>query len=229
MSTTNEIVIVGIGETAEMAYEYFTIDSPYKVVAFAAEENYLKERFNSKSEMFGVPIVEIEKLSQKFPPKRYRAFVAMASGRLNHDRAKMYNFMCQEGYDLVSYISSRAFIGVDVTFGKNCFVMENCCIQRKVQIGNDVLMWSGSGIAHGGIVKDHVFFAPNAVVAGYSEIGEYTFLGVNSCVADKVKIAENCFIDGGVYISRDTKPYELFFHERAKADNRSTYEFFKIG
>ena len=175
MGKSNKVVIVGIGETAEMAYEYFTADSPYKIVAFAAEGKYLEKFNNVNAEMFGLPIVAIENLSQEFPPQYYKAFVAMASGRLNHDRAKMYNFMYQEGYDLVNYISSRAFIGVDVTFGQNCFIMEICCIQRKVQIGNDVLMQSGSGIAHGGIVKDHVFFAPNAVVAGYFEIGELYF------------------------------------------------------
>lgn len=228
MSTSNEVVIVGIGETAEMAYEYFTTDSHYKVVAFSAEERYIKQHLSDNPQMFGLPVITTEELAEKFSPQQYKAFVAMASGRLNHDRAKMYNFMCQEGYDLVSYISSKAFIGVDVTMGKNCFIMENVCIQRKVKLGNDVLMWSGSNIAHGSVVKDHAFFAPSAVVAGYSEIGEYTFLGVNSCVADKVKIAENCFIDGGVYISRDTKPYELFFHERAKPSNKSTNEFFKI-
>ena len=228
MNFSNEVVIVGIGETAEMAYEYFTTDSPYKVVAFSAEGAYIRERLNGHAEMFGLPIVAIEELSKIFSPQKYRAFVAMASGKLNHDRAKMYNFMCQEGYDLVSYVSSRTFLGVDVTIGKNCFIMENCCIQRKVTIGNDVVMWSGSNIAHRSIVRDHVFFAPSAVVAGYSEIGEYTFLGVNSCVADKVRVAENCFVDGGVYISRDTKPYELFFHERAKPADKSTKEFFKI-
>ena len=228
MSMSNEVVIVGIGETAEMVYEYFTIDSPYKVVAFAAQRKYLEQCGKVNTEMFGLPITAVEDLTKNFPPQQYKAFVAMASGRVNHDRADMYEFMCRAGYDLVSYVSSRAFIGVDVTIGKNCLIMENCCIQRKVRIGNDVVMWSGSNIAHRSVVKDHVFFAPSVAVAGCSEIGEYTFLGVNSCVADKVTIAENCFIDGGVYISRDTKPYEFFRHERAVAEKVTTDVFFKI-
>lgn len=228
MNQGNEVVVVGIGETAEMVYEYFTVDSPYKVVAFAAQGKYLEQCGKVNAEMFGLPIMAVEDLTKKYSPQHYKVFVAMASGRMNHDRADMYEFMCRAGYDLVSYVSSRAFIGVDVTIGKNCLIMENCCIQRKVKIGNDVLIWSGSNIAHRSVVKDHVFFAPTVAVAGCSEIGEYTFLGVNSCVADRVKVAENCFLDGGVYISRDTKPYEFFRHERAVPDKVPTNIFFKI-
>jgi glutamyl-tRNA reductase len=32
-----KLVVIGDGETAEMAYEYFTYDSAYEVVAFAVE------------------------------------------------------------------------------------------------------------------------------------------------------------------------------------------------
>lgn len=41
-------MIVGSGEFAEIAYEYFTYDSEYEVVGFAVE----KEFFNKK-ELFG--------------------------------------------------------------------------------------------------------------------------------------------------------------------------------
>ena len=40
MEKTKKLVIVGAGEFGEIAYEYFTEDSPYKVVAFAVERQY---------------------------------------------------------------------------------------------------------------------------------------------------------------------------------------------
>ena len=52
MAKASKIVIVGDGETAEMAYEYFTYDSPYDVVAFAVEAEYAR-----KSEFAGLPVV----------------------------------------------------------------------------------------------------------------------------------------------------------------------------
>lgn len=218
----NEIVIAGVGEIAEMAFEYFTVDSPYKVVAFAAEGNYLKKIDKSNSEMFGLPIVAIEDLPQKFPPQKYRAFVAMGYGRLNHDRKKIYDMVSRLGYDLVTYISSRAFIGVDVTIGKNCFILENNVIQRKVTIGDNVFLWSGNHVGHRSTIKDHVFFSSHVAVSGYCQIGEYCFLGINSCVADKVKIAPNCFVGGGVYISHNTNSHELYRNKSVKPERLST-------
>ena len=58
-----KLIIVGAGETAEIAYEYFTHDSPHAVAAFAVEGAYL-----SKSDMYGLPIVALETLVERYPP-----------------------------------------------------------------------------------------------------------------------------------------------------------------
>ena len=38
-----KLIIVGNGETAELAYLYFTNDSEYEVAAFAVEKDYITE------------------------------------------------------------------------------------------------------------------------------------------------------------------------------------------
>ena len=40
MEKTRKLVIVGAGEFGEIAYEYFTFDSEYEVVAFAVEKAF---------------------------------------------------------------------------------------------------------------------------------------------------------------------------------------------
>ena len=42
-----KLVIVGLGETADLAYEYFTKDSDFEVVAFSADKEFLniKEKY----------------------------------------------------------------------------------------------------------------------------------------------------------------------------------------
>lgn len=35
-----KLIIIGEGETANIAYEYFTFDSEYEVIAFSVERNY---------------------------------------------------------------------------------------------------------------------------------------------------------------------------------------------
>ncbi len=55
MEMKENLIIVGIGEFAEIAYEYFTHDSPYNVVAFSAEKEYI-----DKNRLFGLPIIPFE-------------------------------------------------------------------------------------------------------------------------------------------------------------------------
>ena len=42
MDKKHKLLIIGDSAFAEIAYEYFTYDSEYQVVAFSVEEAYLK-------------------------------------------------------------------------------------------------------------------------------------------------------------------------------------------
>ncbi len=44
MTKTKKLVLIGAGEFAEIAYEYFTYDSSYEVVGFSVEKEYLKKQ-----------------------------------------------------------------------------------------------------------------------------------------------------------------------------------------
>lgn len=61
MHNMQDIVIVGIGPIAEMAWAYFNSDSDYHVVAFSGEAAYLDGRYTEQTFM-GLPIVALEDL-----------------------------------------------------------------------------------------------------------------------------------------------------------------------
>lgn len=100
-----KLVIVGLGETVALAYEYFTHDSDYEVVAFAANRQYITQSF-----YYDLPLIELENIKEIYPSDQYQAFVAISSGHLNRDRMQVYDHMKILGYTLASYISSKAFI-----------------------------------------------------------------------------------------------------------------------
>lgn len=196
----NKIVIVGIGETANLAYEYFTHDSNFDVVAFAADKNYITD-----SEFCGLPVVEIDDLQSLYPPNKYHAFVACGSGQLNYQRKNLYQRIKKMGYGFVSYISSRAFVWHNVKIGENCFIMEDNTLQPFTKVGNNVVMWSGNHLGHQSEIMDNCFITSHVVISGFCKIGENTFMGVNSCVADGVSVAKDNFIAMGCVINKDTE------------------------
>lgn len=198
MIKSKKLVIVGNGETAELAYLYFTNDSEYDVVAFAVEEDYITE-----TTMRGLDIVPLERLNIFFSPDDYEVFVAVSATKLNTLRARLYSHVKSLGYTMASYISSKAYVGFDVEIGDNCFIMEHNVIQSFAKIGNNVILWSGNHIGHSTKIHDNCFVSSHVVISGFCEIEKNCFIGVNSTIADGVKIGDFCMIGLGSIIAKD--------------------------
>lgn len=218
-----KIVIIGDGETAELAYEYFTYDSAHEVVAFSVEREYAK-----KNELFGLPVVDFEDVQNRYSPAEFSAFVAISYTQLNRVRERLYRETKGKGYSIVSYVSSKAFVWRNVEIGENCFVLENNVIQYAVKLGNNVVLWSGNHIGHQTVIHDNVFISSHVVVSGYCQVGANCFLGVNSSIANNINIAEDCLIGMAAVIHKDTEPGKVYVGNPAKSLPKSSYAAFKV-
>ena len=215
------LVIVGAGEMAEIAYEYFTYDSEYDVVAFAVEEQYFEE----KQMLFNLPVIKMGELSAKYPPEDYEVFVAISSTKVNRVRTRLYAQCKSLGYKCATYISSKAFVWHNVDIGENCFIFEGNTLQYHVKIGNNVILWSGNHVGHRTVIEDNCFLTSHVVVSGYCHIGKNSFIGVNATIGDDVVIAEDVFLAAGsvtvkeldrkgyIYIGSPAKPQKTIYEK----------------
>lgn len=219
-----KLVIVGAGEFAEIAYEYFTYDSEYEVVAFAVEAKYLKE-----NELFCLPIIEVEELPNIYPPSEVDTFVAMYYGKLNRNRRRLYAFCKKNNYHCASYISSRAFVWHNVEIGENVFIFEDNTIQYHASIGNNVVLWSGNHIGHRTVIEDDCWITSHDVVSGFCKIGRASFLGVNATIGDEVIIGEDSVIGAGAVVikSRPDKA-GVYVGNPVKKLDRTAYDQFNV-
>jgi sugar O-acyltransferase (sialic acid O-acetyltransferase NeuD family) len=199
-SGVRDLVIVGDGEFAEIAFEYFTHDSPYNVVGFSVEREYLK-----KQELFDLPVVAFEEIESHFPTDAHSVFVAVTYTFLNRVRGRLYREAKAKGYRLATYISSHAFLWHNVTIGENSFIFENNVVQYQVRIGNNVVLWSGNHVGHQTQIRDHCFISSHCVISGYCDIGESSFLGVNSTFHDYIVVAKDTVVGAGAVIVRNTE------------------------
>jgi sugar O-acyltransferase (sialic acid O-acetyltransferase NeuD family) len=207
-----KLIIVGGGEFAEIADQYFSFDSDYEVIGFCVERAYIKS-----DEINGKPVFAYEEIEQRFPSKDHFLFIAIPSSDMNRLRKRFYLDAKAKGYQFASYISSRAFVWRNVQIGENTFIFENNVIQPFVTIGNNCVIWSGNHIGHRSIVKDHVFFSSHVVVSGYCVIGEGCFMGVNATVNDHITIGDSCVIGSGALIVRDTESEKIYVGSAARA------------
>jgi len=217
------LVIVGDSAYAEVAAEYFACDSSYEVVAFSVERGYLK-----KPTLAQLPIVEFETLEQHYAPDTHDVFVAVTYTGLNRLRARLAATAKGKGYGLASYVSSRAFVWRNVSFGEHCFVFEDNTVQPFARIGSNVVLWSGNHIGHHSTIGDNCFVSSHVVVSGFAEVGANSFLGVNAAISNNVRIGRDNWIGPGVTILKDTADGELYGGTQPQAARVSAPRFFKV-
>ncbi len=216
--TKQKLVLIGSGETAELAYDYFTRDTDFVVVGFSAEKAYI-----GNESLFGLPVVPFEHIEDYFHPHEHTAFVAVSYTQLNRLRSRLYDETKKKGYRLCSYISPKANVGSNVAVGENCFILENVTLQRGVKIGDCVTIWAGSTVGHRSTIGDYCFLAMHVAVSGFCTIGAFSFLGVNSCISDTLKVAPDCVIGAGAVLISDASEGRIYVGNPAKPlPNRTT-------
>ena len=218
-----DLVIIGNSEIASMAYEYFLHDSSYRPVGFAIGRNYIQ------SDTFeGLPLIDIEAVVERFPPTEVSAFVAIGDSQLNRVRARHYSLMKAKGYELASYVSSRAFVWHNVKVGENCFILEDNTLQPFVEVGNNVILWSGNHIGHRSVIEDHVFVTSHVVISGFCRIGTYSYLGVNAAIGNNVDIARDNYVGMSASIASSTQPDLIYQGNPAEARKVAATRFCRV-
>lgn len=199
MNLKQQIVIFGTTEAAIMSHYYFTQDSDYGVAAFTVDRKYLQaDRLNN------LPLVPFEEVEYHYPPQKYKMFVAIYFGKLNRTREEKYFQSKEKGYELVSYVSSKALTWPDLAIGDNCIIGDGGVVNPYAKIGNNVVI-AGGFVGHHSVIEDHCFLSANAVVLGCSTIGAYSFIGANSTIGHGLRIGKKCIIGAGVTMTKNAK------------------------
>jgi sugar O-acyltransferase (sialic acid O-acetyltransferase NeuD family) len=200
-----KIIIFGIQDFAELAQYYLETDSDHSVVAFCVNEEYMPPKPFFK----GLPIIAFEKINDLYPPADYKFFAPLSASKMNLLRESIYNQIKSKGYELISYVSSKATI-FNTIVGDNCFIFENNTIQPFTNIGNNVILWSGNHIGHHSTIDSHVMFTSHVVLSGHCRVESYSFFGVNSTIRDGLVISEGSLIAMGACVFKNTESWGVY-------------------
>ena len=205
------LVVFGTGHIATIVHFYLTHDSPMEVVAFTADRTHM-----TADEFLGLPVVPFERVTELYPPDRYSMFIAIGFSGMNKVREARYHQAKDAGYELATFVSSKATTWPGSVIGDNCFIMEDVIVHPFVEIGNDNIIWSGSHIGHGSVVKDHCFVSSRAAISGYVTVEPNCFFGTNSTIRDQITIARECVVGAGAVILKDTRERGVYVANPAR-------------
>ena len=215
-----KVIIFGVQDFAQLARFYLQNDSEHEVAAFSVHKNYLPE----KQSFEDLPVIAFEDVEKTYRPAEFKFFAPMSPSRMNRLRESVYQQIKQKGYDMISYVSSRATVFEGVPIGDNCLILEDNTIQPFTSIGNNVVLWSGNHIGHHSVIKDHVSFTSHVVLSGHCVVEPFSFFGVNATIRDRVHIAEGSFIAMAAAITADTEPWGVYKGNPAKKSEKPSYD-----
>ena len=220
---SQQVLIFGIGQFADVAYDCLVHDSDWQVAGFTVDLDYYQA-----DHYRNLPVFPFETLEQTCPAKNYKLFIPISYTALNQARERHYRQAKAMGYDCISYVSSKAHLASDATIGENCFILELNNIQPGVVIGDNCIVWSGSHIGHHSRIEAHCFIASHVVVSGSVVVGHHSFIGVNASLRDNIYIGPASVIGAGSLILHDTKEKSVYIGNETKPSQLTSDRLKKI-
>jgi sugar O-acyltransferase (sialic acid O-acetyltransferase NeuD family) len=198
-------VIYGNGQLSSLAWFCITEDSPYEVSGFTVDKQCISSRT-----FHDLPLVPFEGVELSFPPDDFKMLIPIGYHDGNRLRAARYHAAKQRGYEFISYVSSRASRWSNVRIGENSMIYEGAIIQPFSQIGDNVIVRSGTHVSHHCHIQAHSYLAPRVCLGGCVTVGKYCVLGLNATIRDNVMLAEGCFVGAGAVILKDTTTESMY-------------------
>ena len=211
-----KLIVFGTGQIAEVAANYIKEDKNVELIAFTVEKKFLKQKT-----FLNYPVVPFEDLIKTYNPKENLLFAPLSYKNMNSHRIRIFKKGKALGYKFYSFIHKNC-VNYSKSIGENCFILENNFIQPFCVIEDNCIIWSGNHIGHHSNILSHTFISSHVVISGSVNVGQGSFLGVNSTIIDNINIGEFSLIGAGCIITRNTGKNSLFVGEASRPHKKLT-------
>jgi sugar O-acyltransferase (sialic acid O-acetyltransferase NeuD family) len=194
-----DIVIFGAGPLAETAKVYIDAHSSDRIVGFTVDAEY-----RTSDTFHGLPLVDWDKLEDRFPPGSVKLLGPISYRRLNDFRRERHLEGKARGYAFTSFVHPTSHVYTS-DIGENCFILENNIIQPFVRIGVGVILWSGCHVGHHAVIGDFCFLAGQVGIGGAVQVGERCFLGGRAQIESGLEIGAACFLGSAALVKENLK------------------------
>ena len=218
-----DLIIFGIGKIGEVVHYYAKEECGYKVVAFVVDEQFI-----NASTFKDLPVISFAEVQNKFPPSEFDMFVAIGYHDLNRLRETKCREALGKGYKLVSIVSPRTHLPLNVSFGWNCFIMPPAIIHPYVRIGNNVFIWSGAMVSHHSVIDDNCWLTSCCNISGNVQLGANAFVAVNATVGHSVKVGKNCFLGANTLLTKNLEDEKVIITESTKPIRLNSTQFLRM-
>lgn len=210
MKAKRKLVIFGATAFAERAKYFFDAFSAYETACFTVDRDY-----RLRDELDGVPLVDFETIVEKYPPTDHALFVAAGYRDLNATRQRVFSEAGASGYDLASFVSSKASIHAS-TIGAGSFITDNVVVGPFVTAGSGLVISPNTVIGHHSIMGEFTYISAGVTVSGGCSVGARCYIGAGSVLRDGITVADGTFVGMGSVVTKDIIEPGVYFGQPAR-------------
>jgi sugar O-acyltransferase (sialic acid O-acetyltransferase NeuD family) len=111
----------------------------------------------------------------------------------------------------LTYIAPNAILGKFNQIGEGCIICPNCILTTNIILGNCVTLNVGTQIGHDARIGNFSSLMPNVDIGGDCELGCRVYLGTNSTIVPRKKIADDVKISAGSIVTRSIQSKTVVF------------------
>lgn len=153
---------------------------------------------------------------QSFYDKKIFDCVVIGIGYKHFNFRKELFVRLSQNIPFTNIIHPSAYVDPSCKLGSGIFILPGCTLDHNVTIHDNVLINTGSVIAHDSTVHAHSFLSPAVTVAGFVSVGECCNIGINTTIIDNILIAANTQTGGGTVVIKNLEIPGLYVGNPAR-------------
>ncbi|HEY9721592.1 MAG TPA: acetyltransferase [Oscillatoriaceae cyanobacterium] len=201
------IAIYGAGGHGKVVWDILRV-SGHSVVGFV-------DTGEVPPELLGLPVVKQPSDLPEFDG------MVIAVGQ-NRTRQRLFERMQSEGYLLVNAIHPSAVLSERLTLGVGVVIAAGVIVNVDGEIGDNVILNTGSRVDHDCRIGAHVHVAPGTVLGGNVAVGEGAFLGIGTRAIPGMRIGAWATCGAGSVVIREVAPDSTVVGVPARPIRRAT-------
>jgi sugar O-acyltransferase (sialic acid O-acetyltransferase NeuD family) len=129
-----------------------------------------------------------------------RALVAIGD---NDKRAELTGLLRDSGFLLTQAIHPTAPLLPGCRIGEGAVVLVNAFIGAEAVVGENAIISVGAVVGHDSRVGAFAQLCPHVTLAGQTEVGDYSFVGMGAAILPGVKVGSRVIIGANAVVNRD--------------------------
>lgn len=193
-----KLVLIGCGVFTKTIIDLVISQNKYQIVGIIDPNIEVGSKFE------GYTILGNDKDAVELHKKRVFDYVFLCIGYAQFAlKEKLFNFYKKHNINFATIIHPSSIINESVKIEQGVAIGEGVIISENSYISENVTVCCGALIAHNSIIRKHSYISPRVAIAGFCNIGELCFLGINSTIKDHISITQNTIIGAGAVVIKN--------------------------